>query len=96
MVPISHMIVPTSHMMVPTITLLGTLNFYLLFKFKIYKKTKSTNITLDSTKITYDGIYITFDDTNCVGTIPTKRVWVLYNDPIYIYKRKLQNCGRYC
>ena len=50
--------------MVPTITLLGTLNFYLLFKFNIYKKLNSTNITLDSTYITYDGTYITFDDTN--------------------------------
>jgi hypothetical protein len=38
MVPMSHMIVLISHMMVPTITLLGTLDFYLLFKFKIYKK----------------------------------------------------------
>jgi hypothetical protein len=57
MVPMSHMMVPTSHMMVPTITLLGTLNFYLLFKFNIYKKSDSTNIT-------YDGTYITFDGTN--------------------------------
>ncbi len=64
MVPISHMIVPTSHMMVPTITLLGTLNFYLLFKFNIYKKSNSTNIILDGTNITYDSTYITFDDTN--------------------------------
>ena len=56
--------VPISHMIVPTITLLGTLNFYLLFKFKIYKKTENINITLDNTKITYDGIYIIFDDTN--------------------------------
>ena len=46
-----------SHMMVHTITLLGTLNFYLLFKFNIYKK-------LDSTNITYDGTYIIYDDTN--------------------------------
>ena len=53
-----------SHIMIPTITLLGTLNFYLLFKYNIYKKSDSTNITLDSTNITYDGIYITFDDTN--------------------------------
>jgi hypothetical protein len=53
-----------SHIMVPTITLLGTLNFYLLFKFNIYKKSNSTNITLDSTNITYDGTYITFDDIN--------------------------------
>jgi hypothetical protein len=57
MVPMSHMMVSTSHMMVLTITLLGTLNFYLLFKFNIYKKTDSTNITLD-------GTYIIFDDTN--------------------------------
>ena len=56
--------VPISHMIVPTITLLGTLNFYLLFKFKIYKKIENINITLDNTKITYDGIYIIFDDTN--------------------------------
>ena len=53
----------TSHMMVPTITLLSTLNFYLLFKFNIYKKLDNTNITLDSTNITYDGTYITFDST---------------------------------
>ena len=64
MVPMSHMLVSTSHMMVSTITLLGTLNFYLLFKFNIYKKTDSTNITLDSNNITYDGTYITFDGTN--------------------------------
>ena len=38
MVPMSHMIVSISHMMVSTITLLGTLNFNLLFKFNIYKK----------------------------------------------------------
>ena len=62
--------VPMSHMMVPIITLLGTLNFYLLFKLNIYKKTDSTNIT-------YDDTYITFDGTNQVGTIPTKRVRVL-------------------
>ena len=36
MVLMSHMMVPTSHIIVPTITLLGTLNFYLLFKFNIY------------------------------------------------------------
>ena len=53
-----------SHIMIPIITLLGTLNFYLLFKYNIYKKSDSTNITLGSTNITYDGIYITFDDTN--------------------------------
>jgi hypothetical protein len=53
----SHMMIHTSHMMVPTITLLDTLNFYLLFKFNIYKK-------LDSTNITYDDIYIIFDGTN--------------------------------
>ena len=46
------------------ITLFGTLNFYLLFKFNIYKKSDSINITLDSINITYDGTYITFDDTN--------------------------------
>ena len=63
--------VPTSHMMVPTITLVGTLNFYLLFKFNIYKKSDSinitldsTNITLNSTNITYKGTYIIFDGTN--------------------------------
>jgi hypothetical protein len=55
MVPISHIMVPISHMIIPTITLLGTLNFYLLFKFNIYKKSDNTNITLDSTNITYDG-----------------------------------------
>ena len=49
------MMVITSHMMVPTITLLGTLHFYLLFKFNIYKKSDSTNIILDSINITYDG-----------------------------------------
>ena len=56
----------TSHMIVPTITLLdnGTLNFYLLFKFNIYKKSDNTNITLDSTNIIYNDTYITFDDTN--------------------------------
>ena len=43
--------------MIPTITLLDTLNFYLLFKFNIYKKSDSTNIT-------DNGTYITFDDTN--------------------------------
>jgi hypothetical protein len=64
MVPMSHMIVPTSHMMVHTNTLLGTLNFNLLFKFNIYKKSDSINITLDSTNITYDSTYITFDSTN--------------------------------
>jgi multisubunit Na+/H+ antiporter MnhC subunit len=57
--------VPTSHMMVPTITLLSALDFYLLFKFNIYKKIYSTNIT-------HDGTYIIFN-----GTTPTKRVWVL-------------------
>jgi hypothetical protein len=77
MVPISHMIVPTSHMMVPTITLLGILNFYLLFKFNIYKKSYNTNITLDRTNITYDGTYITFDGTNKVGTISIERVDIL-------------------
>ena len=57
MVPMLHMMVPISHMMVPTITLLGILNFYLLFKFNIYKKSDCTNII-------YDGTYITFDSTN--------------------------------
>ena len=57
--------VPTSHMMIPTITLLSALNFYLLFKFNIYKKTYSTNITHHDTCITFN------------GTIPTKRLWVL-------------------
>ena len=46
-----------SHIMIPTITLLGTLNYYLLFKYNIYKKSDNTNITYDST-------YIKFDDTN--------------------------------
>jgi hypothetical protein len=44
-------------MMVPTIILFGTLNFYLLFKFNIYKKSYNTYII-------FDGTYITFDDTN--------------------------------
>ena len=74
MIPILHMMVPISHMMVSTITLLGTLNFYLLFKINIYKKSDSTRITLDSTNITYNGTYITFDGTNRVDIIPTKRV----------------------
>ena len=52
-----YMIVLILHMMVPIITLLGTLNFYLLFKFNIYKKS-------DNTIITYDGTYITFDSAN--------------------------------
>ena len=55
MVPMAHMMVFTSYMMVPTITLLSTLNFYLLFKFNIYKKSNSTNIIYDSTYITFDG-----------------------------------------
>ena len=55
MVPMAHMMVLISHMIVPTITLLGTLNFYLLFKFNIYKNSNSTNITYDSTYITFDG-----------------------------------------
>jgi hypothetical protein len=43
-------------MIVPTITLLSTLNFYLLFKFNIYiYKSNSTNITYDDTYITFDG-----------------------------------------
>ena len=50
MIPILHMIVVhTSHMMVHTIKVLGTLNFYLLFKYNIYKKLDSTNITYDGT-----------------------------------------------
>ena len=57
MVPMSHMIVSISHMMVSTITLLGTLNFNLLFKFNIYKKS-------DNTSITYNDTYIIFDGTN--------------------------------
>jgi hypothetical protein len=57
MVSMLYMIVITLHMMVLTITLLGTLNFYLLFKFNIYKKSYSTNIRLDSTNITYDYLY---------------------------------------
>ena len=64
MVPMSHMMVSTTYMMVSTITLLGTLNFDLLFKFNIYKKTDSTNITLDNNNITYDVTYIIFDGTN--------------------------------
>ena len=72
MVLMSHIMVPTSHMMVLTITLLGTLNFYLLFKFNIYKKTDSTSITYDDTYIylkkiyiyIYDDTYIIFDGTN--------------------------------
>ena len=51
------MIVLTLHMMVHTITLLGILNFYLLFKFNISKKSNSTNIT-------YNGTYIIFDSIN--------------------------------
>ena len=47
-------------MMVPTITLLGTLNFYLLFKFNIYKK--KNQIVLISNWIYNTNI--TFDDTN--------------------------------
>ena len=46
MVPMSHMMIPTLHMMITTITF-GTLNFYLLFKFNIYKKSCITNITYD-------------------------------------------------
>ena len=59
-----HMMVPTSYIMVPTIKLFNTLNFYLLFKFNIYKKSDSTNIILDGTNITYGSTYITFDGTN--------------------------------
>ena len=57
MVFMSHMMVPTSYMMVLIIILLGTLNSYLFFKFNIYKKSYSNNIT-------YVGTYITFDGTN--------------------------------
>ena len=78
------MMVPTLHIMVPTITLLGTLNFYLLFKFNIYKKSDSTNITLDGTNITYDSIYITFDGTNWVGTIP-KKIISLYSFECFVF-----------
>ena len=54
MVLISHMMVITLYMMVVfTITLLDTLNFYLLFKFNIYKKSDSTNITFDIVLISY-------------------------------------------
>jgi hypothetical protein len=49
MILMSHMIIHTSHMMVPTIKLLGTQNFYLLFKFNIFKKLNSTNISYDGT-----------------------------------------------
>ena len=64
--PISNIMVSTSHIMIPIITLFGTLNFYLLFKLNIHKKTDSTIITLDldSSNITYNSIYITFDGTN--------------------------------
>ena len=64
MVPMSNIMVSTSHMIIPTITLFGMLNFYLLFKLNMHKKTDSTIITLDSINIIYDSIYITFDDTN--------------------------------
>ena len=47
--------VPMSHMMVPIITLFGTLNFYLLFIFNIYKKSESINITYDDTYIIFNG-----------------------------------------
>ena len=57
MVLMSYLMIPISHMIVATITLFGTLNFYLLFKFNIYEKSDSTNIT-------YDDTYITFDDTD--------------------------------
>jgi hypothetical protein len=60
----SHMMELTLHVMVPIITLFGTLKFYLLFKFNIYKKTDSTDIILDNTNITYEDTYITFDGTN--------------------------------
>ncbi len=60
MVPMSHIMVPILHMMVPTIKLLDILNFYLLFKFNIYKK----YITLNNINITYDYTYIIFDGIN--------------------------------
>ena len=67
-------------MMVLTITLLGTLNFYLLFKFNIYKKSYNTNII-------YNGTYIIFDGINLIGIILTKKSVninpknLLYNKP---------------
>ena len=64
MVLMSHIIVLTSHMMVPTITLFGTLNFYLFFKFNIYKKSYNTNITWDSTNITYLNSFVSCACTN--------------------------------
>ena len=64
MVPMLHIMVPTSHMMVSTITLFGTLNFYLFFKFNIYKKSYNTNITLDSTNITYLNSFVSCARTN--------------------------------
>ena len=60
----SHIMVLILRVMVPIITLFGTLKFYLLFKFNIYIKTDSADITLDNTNITYDDTYITFDSTN--------------------------------
>ena len=51
-----QMMVPTSYIMVPTIKLFNILNFYLLFKFNIYKKSDSTNITFNGTYITFDSI----------------------------------------
>ena len=53
-----------SHMMVYIITLFGIINFYLLFKFNIYKKSGSINITYDGTYIIFDDTYIIFDDIN--------------------------------
>ena len=65
MVLILYIIVLTSHMIVLTITLLDTLNFYLLFKFNIYIYIYIyIYIKSDSTNITYVGTYITFDGTN--------------------------------
>ncbi len=49
--------VSITYIMVHIITLFGILNFYLLFKFNIYKKLYNINII-------YDCTYIIFDDTN--------------------------------
>ena len=81
-----------SHMIVPTITLLGTLNFYLLFKFNIYKKKIDiTNITLDSTNITYISTYITFNSINWVDTIPTKKTVNIVDEDWYSIYRMVAN-----
>ena len=50
-------------------------NFYLLFKFNIYKKSNNTNITYD---------YITFNNTNWVGTIPTKSISLSNQKEFYL------------